>query len=101
MTSTFLYFTLLPVLLSFSSMFPEFAEPRMMGMGGGGSSSAGVMQLLAVGLIAKLLQDMKNAKMGQQLHTTKIIPLPVYLGNQGMMGNDWMMQHGMMGGMMD
>ncbi|KAG8178380.1 hypothetical protein JTE90_005273 [Oedothorax gibbosus] len=81
------------------------AESGMSGMmgggGGGGGSSAGVMQLLAVGLIAKLLQDMKGAaKMQGGGHTTKIIPMPVYLGGGGMMGNDWMMGNmGMMGGM--
>ncbi|GFT99976.1 hypothetical protein NPIL_80071 [Nephila pilipes] len=87
---------ILTMLLAAFLLLPDKSEGRMMGMGGGGGSS-GVMQLLAAGLIAKLLQDMKNQKMTQS-HTTKIIPLPVYVGGHNMMNNDWMM-HGMMGGM--
>ncbi|GFQ76603.1 uncharacterized protein TNCT_378711 [Trichonephila clavata] len=85
------------MLLATFLLLPDASEGRMMSMGGGGGS-AGVMQLLAAGLIAKLLQDMKHQKMMTQGHTTKIIPLPVYVGGHGMMNNDWMM-HGMMGGM--
>ncbi|GIY58620.1 hypothetical protein CDAR_226181 [Caerostris darwini] len=94
------YSVLLTIILATSLLLPEMTRGRMMMGGGGSGSAAGVMQLLAVGLIAKLLQDMKQQKMGST-HTTKIVPLPVYLGSQGMMGNDWM-SHGMMGGgMMD
>ncbi|GIX91752.1 hypothetical protein CEXT_741261 [Caerostris extrusa] len=79
------YSVLLTIILATSLLLPEMTYGRMMMGGGGSGGAAGVMQLLAVGLIAKTSAGHEAAKMGST-HTTKIVPLPVYLGSQGMMG---------------
>ncbi|CAL1278198.1 unnamed protein product [Larinioides sclopetarius] len=78
-----------------SSLGPLMMMMKKSGMKGGGGGGSGVMELLAAGLVVKMLQGLKLPNFMKE-DNSKIVAVPVVLNQGGMMSSGGWPSSGMM-----